>query len=277
MIRSTPSHPMATGKTIVVFGLLSLVGLTGLFDGCSRSHPAAATPSANPAAWTRPEAARIPHTPEGDSIRLGKQIFDETPKYASANVGNRVACSDCHIQSGKAAYAAPMVDVPGLFPMFNKRAGHVISLQERIQECFVRSENGSPPQKDSKEMKALMAYITWLSPDDEKGEIYPGQDFVKLPELAGNPKHGEAVYAQQCAGCHGSNGAGVPPILPPVWGTGSYNDGAGMNDPYKMAAFLFHNMPQNHPGTLSPQDAYDVAAFIHGKPRPKLNPAYKHY
>jgi hypothetical protein len=48
-----------------------------------------------------------------------------------------------------------------------------------------------------------------------------------------------------------------------------------MNKPQKMAAFLFHNMPQNAPGTLTAQDAYDVAAYIHTKPRPKFNPAYK--
>jgi cytochrome c len=27
-------------------------------------------------------------------------------------------------------------------------------------------------------------------------------------------------------------------------------------------AFVYHNMPQNHPGTLSAQEAYDVSAFI---------------
>jgi cytochrome c len=39
-----------------------------------------------------------------------------------------------------------------------------------------------------------------------------------------------------------------------------------------MAAFVQHNMPQNR--TLSAQDAFDVAAFVHGMPRPRLNPAY---
>jgi thiosulfate dehydrogenase len=46
---------------------------------------------------------------------------------------------------------------------------------------------------------------------------------------------------------------------------------------YKMAAFVQHNMPQNAPGTLSAQEAYDVAAYIAAKPRPKMNPAYAKY
>jgi thiosulfate dehydrogenase len=62
-----------------------------------------------------------------------------------------------------------------------------------------------------------------------------------------------------------------------VWGPNSFNDGAGMNDPKKMAAFVVHNMPQNHPGTLNAQDAYDVSEFIHTMPRPKFNEAYKNY
>lgn len=161
--------------------------------------------------------------------------------------------------------------------MFNKRAGHEISLQDRIQECFTRSENGHPLPYDSQEMKALTAYIDWLSRDGVKGKPYRGRGFVKLAELDGDAPRGKQVYATQCAGCHGTDGAGVPPVLPPVWGPNSYNDGAGMNDPKKMAAFLIHNMPQNHPGSLSPQEAWDVSAYVHSMPRPKFNEAYKHF
>jgi len=34
----------------------------------------------------------------------------------------------------------------------------------------------------------------------------------------------------------------------------------------KMAAFVQHNMPQTDPGSLTPQEAYDVAAYVHSKP-----------
>lgn len=46
---------------------------------------------------------------------------------------------------------------------------------------------------------------------------------------------------------HNLIAAGVSPILPAVWGDNFYNDGAGMNKPQKMAALVFHNMPQNAP------------------------------
>lgn len=210
-------------------------------------------------------------------VRQGKLIFDETPKYASAYVGNKLACSDCHIKSGTADYAAPMIDMAGLFPMFNKRAGHVISLQNRIQECFSRSEAGRPLPLDSPQMQGLVAYIDWLSRDGVKGQAYKGRGFVKLPALTGDPVAGKAIYVAQCAGCHGSDGAGVPPILPALWGNASYNDGAGMNNPAKMAAFVSYNMPQNHTDSLTPQQAYDVSAYVHSKPRPRFNPAYKGY
>jgi thiosulfate dehydrogenase len=254
---------------------LAVLVLGGMLAGCSAPRP---TPMAQPASpLAKYEAAAIPTGRAGEEIRFGKQIFDQTPKYASAHVGNQLSCGDCHLQSGRAAYAAPMIDVAGIFPRYNKRAGRVISLQERFQECFTRSENGSPLAPDGKEMKALTAYVDWLSRDGRKGKMYPGRGFVQVPDLIGSPRRGKAIYAVQCANCHGINGAGVPPILPPLWGENSYNKGAGMNDERKMAAFLVHNMPQNHPNSLSPQDAFDVASYIHTKPRPEFNQRFKNF
>jgi thiosulfate dehydrogenase len=214
---------------------------------------------------------------QAELIQRGKLIFDKTSEYASAFVGNKLACNDCHIQSGTAAYAVLMIDLAGLFPMFSRRAGYLITLQNRIQECFCRSEAGRPLPETSGEIQALVAYIDWLSRNEVKGKPYEGRGFVKLPTLAGDPVKGEPVYASQCAGCHGRNGAGVPPVMPPVWGPDSYNDGAGMNDPAIMAPFLLHSLPQDHPGTLTPQQAYDIAAYIHTKPRPRFNQAYRSY
>lgn len=95
-------------------------------------------------------------------VRQGRVIFDETPRYAPSYTGAKIACGDCHINSGTEPYAAPIVDLAGLFPMYSKREGRVISLEDRIQECFTRSENGRALPPLSREMQALVAYINSL-------------------------------------------------------------------------------------------------------------------
>jgi thiosulfate dehydrogenase len=225
----------------------------------------------------RPDPAILPKGPLGDSIRLGLQIFRDTPRYASAYVGDRLSCSNCHLRDGIAAYSSPLVGVPGLFPMYNKRAGRVITFEDRVQECFTRSENGRPLPSRSPELVAIVAYIQWLSRGQRAGHALPGRGLVKLPPLHGDPARGARIYAQQCAVCHQADGAGIPPLMPPLWGPNSFNDGAGMSHVAQMAAFVQHNMPQNHPGTLTPQQAFDVAAYVDGKPRPKFNPRYAAY
>ena len=224
-----------------------------------------------------PDPANIPDGPLGDSIRFGLQIFTATPQYAPAYVGNLLSCSDCHLQDGTAAYASPLAGVPGLFPMYKARAGRVITFEDRIQECFTRSENGRPLPPSGPQLVAIVAYIQWLSQGQPDGRALPGRGLVKLPELQGDPANGARIYAQKCAVCHQADGGGVPPAVPPLWGPNSFNDGAGMSHVAQMAAFVQHNMPQNNPGTLTPQQAFDVAAYVDGKPRPKFNPRYATY
>ena len=229
-------------------------------------------------AQLRPVAAAGPGSDaQRDLVTQGKLIFDHTPDYAGAWVGNSLSCADCHLRSGTQPWSSPMIDLAPLFPRYNKRAGRVITLQQRLQECFVRSENGAPPPVDSHTIQALVAYIASLSTKDEKHGAFPGRGLVKLPALTGDPSRGATLYASSCAACHGAEGQGLAPVFPPVWGPQAYNEGAGMNNPAKMAAFVIHNMPQNHPGSLTPQQAFDVAAFIHSQPHPKFNPAYKSY
>lgn len=245
--------------------------------GCGRAVPLAVAQSKTAEHTSLSLPARIPAGPTGESIRLGQNIFDYTPRFAANYVGNQMNCADCHLQSGRAPYSAPMAGLAHIFPTYNQRAGRVITLAERIQQCFVRSENGRPLAADSRAMTALLAYIAWLSPAESAAHAPPGRGLVKLPSLKGDPGRGAAIYAKQCAACHGADGAGIPPILPPLWGSASFNGGAGMSRVEKMAAFVQYNMPQNAPRTLTPQEAYDVAAYINSKPRPKMNPAYDKY
>jgi thiosulfate dehydrogenase len=237
-------------------------------------------PSPNPAtglAWQPMSRDAIPEGAPGDSIRSGLHIFEDTALYAPRYTDSKVSCSSCHAAGGIQPYAVPLVGAPAWFPMYSKRAGHRISLADRIEECFVRSENGRPLPYDSPEMKAIVAYIEWLSTPEPHHLPFSSRGLALLPEMHADAKRGAALYAEQCAGCHGDHGQGTPPMFPPLWGPDSFNDGAGMNQVRKMASFVYSNMPQNRMGILSEQEAFDVSAFIHQQRRPPFNPAYSKY
>jgi thiosulfate dehydrogenase len=228
-------------------------------------------------AWTPPSMASIPNGAKGDSIRLGLRLFNETQLYARDHVSAKISCSGCHAEGGMQPYASPMVGVEATFPQFNARAGHVISLEDRIQECFVRSENGRPIDYKGVPMRALVDYIEWVSTAEPARKPFVGRGLLAIRDMTPDVDRGKAIYAEQCAGCHGENGEGRPNVFPPLWGPDSFNDGAGMHGVKKMAAFVQHNMPQNRMGILTPQEAWDVAAYVHQQPRPPFNKAYARY
>jgi thiosulfate dehydrogenase len=269
---------MGKRPVILVAALVVVLYVTVIAIGLRVRDLAINWPNASPLAaraWQSPHT--IPSGALGESVRRGSLLFNETSLYAAQYSKAKLSCASCHAQGGIQPYASPMVGLPQLFPMFNARAGHIISLKDRIEECFVRSQNGKPLAYNAPEMLALVDYISWLSQPQPLRLPYIGRGLVRLPELTPNPAHGAEIYAAQCAGCHGSDGRGRLPMFPPLWGPDSFNDGAGMNGIPKMAAYVQHNMPQNRMGILSAQDAYDVAAFIHAQPRPTFNPAYKSF
>ena len=228
--------------------------------------------------WTPPDMAKIPAGPRGESILLGMRIFQETPRYAAKYVGNKISCGNCHIQVGTLTGAMPLIGAPDWFPHYSERAKRMITLEDRIQECVTRSENGTPLPHDGPEMQALFDFFDWLTESYPADKPAPLRGLPALPSnLKADLARGEKIYTDQCAGCHGADGAGVPSILPPLWGPGAYNDGAGMNQPQKMAAFVLGNMPQNKPGSLTPQEAFDVSSFIASKPHSAYNHAYDNY
>jgi thiosulfate dehydrogenase len=226
--------------------------------------PGQAAESTKP--WVAPDPASIPAGPLGDTIRLGRNVFNDTPKYAEKYVGNKLACTHCHIGGGTVSYGIPIVGLPGIFPMWRDREKTVITFEERIEQCFQRSESGHRVPNTDPIMVALVAYSQWLSKDQVTGHPFPGRGLVSLPELTGDAGRGSKIYGEQCETCHGPEGAGKPPLIPALWGPDSYTDGAGMYQVPRMAAFIQHNMPQSAPDTLTPQESYDVAAYVHTKP-----------
>jgi thiosulfate dehydrogenase len=131
-------------------------------------------------------------------------------------------------------------------------------------------------------MEALVAYIKFLSTGVPTGVVLPGMGAGSMPELdrAADPQRGKPIYTSTCSGCHEPDGKGIrrslPTVdlgylMPPLWGSDSFNDGAGMGRLINAANFIHFNMPH---GTdyLNPQltseDAWDVAAYMLSQPRP---------
>lgn len=223
---------------------------------------------------TAPDEASIPKGPMGDAIKHGKALLTDTHKLLPNNVGNGLNCTSCHLNGGTTPYASPWVGLTGAFPEYRSRSGKIISLQERINDCFQRSMNGKPLAFDSAEMNDIMAYMKWLSTGVPTGTNVTGRGFEKIDtSLVPNREQGKAIYAAQCASCHGAEGQGTKNpqggyFFPPLWGQDSFNVGAGMARLYTAAAFVKHNMPLGQGGTLSAQQAVDVAAYFTQQPRP---------
>jgi thiosulfate dehydrogenase len=226
-----------------------------------------------------PAESAIPGGPEGDAIRLGKRLLTDTRKQLPDNVGNGLNCSNCHLNAGTVAFAAPFVGLWGMFPEYRSRSGTINSLQERINDCFLRSMNGKPLAWDSKEMNAILMYVRWLSTGVPTGTEVTGRGMGTIDTVrVANAAHGKTLYEQKCASCHGdaidaARDPAVGYIFPPLWGRDAFNTGAAMARTYTAAAFIKHNMPLGRGNTLSDQEAIDIADYVTHQPRPAFAPA----
>ena len=221
-----------------------------------------------------PDEKTIPTGPVGTAIRYGKKVLTETQTYAKPYVGNGLNCTSCHLDGGRRAYASPWVGLWGMFPEYRSRNAQVNALQDRVNDCFERSMNGRPLPYNSDEMRAILAYVWWLSRDVPTGVAVKGRGFARVRvSRPPDSQRGEAVYAQKCASCHGADGQGRDGpngehLLPSLWGPNSFNIGAGMARLNNAAGFVKTNMPLGQGNTLSDADAVDVAAYFTRQPRP---------
>jgi thiosulfate dehydrogenase len=239
--------------------------------------------AAAPAPFKLPPDSSIPSGPDGEAIRLGKTLITDTRKLLPGNVGNGLNCTNCHIGAGTTPGAGPFVGLWGVFPEYRARNGSIDSLQERINDCFERSMNGKALVYDSTEMNAILMYVKWLSTGVPVGTPVTGRGMGKVDQnLKPNVSRGDKIYDAKCASCHGPEGEGTKNTVggyffPPVWGDASFNVGAGMARTYTAAAFIKRNMPLGQGGSLSDQEAVDVAEFLTHQPRPNFDGAKNDY
>lgn len=220
--------------------------------------------------------------PNAETIRLGYRIFTNTQAEAPGISSGKVSCSNCHLNAGQRERALPLVGVSAAYPESNRRAERMFTLEDRIIECFMRSENGTAvtpafPAADSREVVAIKAYLDWLSRGHEKGQTPPwrGKNAIPqeklIPVAKLNPAQGKALFLEKCTNCHGEDGQGVQigdKKAGPLWGPDSWNDGAGAARAYTLAGIIRYAMPYLDPGSLTDEEAQHIAAFITSQPRP---------
>lgn len=221
-----------------------------------------------------PAPDAIPEGELGDAIRLGRKIFKDTQTYAREYVGNGLNCVNCHLDAGRKTDSAPLWAAYGMFPAYRDKNKKVNSYEDRLAGCFRFSMNGKPPAPDSKVMLALVSYSAWLAKGAPIGLELEGRGYPKLDKPPQKPdaSRGKQVFADHCAICHGADGHGTRAgdiyAFPPLWGPDSFNGGAGMSKPHNATAFIKANMPLGKGGSLSLQDAWDVAQFMDSQERP---------
>ncbi|MCA1828117.1 MAG: c-type cytochrome [Myxococcales bacterium] len=138
-------------------------------------------------------------------------------------------------------------------------------------------ENAAPdPPPDAPEVRAVAAYLRWLSEgiSKEQTRAWRGKGLAQqLPLDKLDPKRGRSLYLAKCSNCHGLTGRGlwIGGLKPgPLWGPKSWNDGAGAARTYTLAGLFRHSMPYTAPGSLTDEEAQQIAAYITSQPRPSF-------
>lgn len=252
--------------------------------------PQAPPPAPAAIAWQVPDPDTLPAGIWKDTVLFGRRLFVDTPSLIGPEVaapamryaGNNLSCQTCHLVAGTQAFALPMIGVYATFPAYMARENEVRTIEDRIEGCMERSMNGRALPPDGREMKAMVAYLQFLSTGVPVGRSTEGRGTPQLPLLdrAADVERGRGVYAATCQACHQADGQGVRRgrkgdaggyLYPPLWGPDSFNDGAGMHRLMPSASFIRANMPfgaNYRAPLLSVEDAWDVAAFVNSQPRP---------
>lgn len=239
--------------------------------------------------WHLKSLNEIPDSKSGEEIKYGYELITNTPSLIGPTAGNsslrfsgnNLACNNCHLDGGRKIGSGSFVGISNRFPQFRGRENKTGTLEDRINGCLERSMNGHVIPLETKEMKAMIAYMDWLSEDvpDEIAKKYKGYVSIVLPTRAADPVQGKVYYNAKCTVCHKENGEGTPKIdsssgylYPPLAGNDSFNDGAGMHRVITSAQFIKANMPLGatyDAPQVSDEEAYDIAAFINSLPRPE--------
>lgn len=260
--------------------------------GSGNQQPAQKVLTLKDSIYTPPDTGSLPHDENGELIRYGRQLIANTAFYlgpkgsAGHYLGNNMNCGNCHLDAGTRPFGLNFFSSYARYPQYRGREDRVLNLAERVNNCIERPHNGTPMPLESKEMRAIVAYIQWLGKDVPKGQHVAGDGATELeyPNRPADVGHGTQIYQVHCASCHGLDGQGLLSLdsitytYPPLWGKQSFEASSSLHRVLKMARFIKANMPYKISSWESPlladADAIDVAAFINDQkihPRPHKN------
>ena len=209
-------------------------------------------------------------------VKLGEAIVANTTTHPLSRqyVGNALSCTSCHLSNGRHERAGTFLGTATAYPAWSPRENRVITLEDRVLNCFMRSCNGTRPPLGSEVSVAVTAYISSLSQGkplqmNSKRPLGPGA--IKLLPMKSDQadiQRGAALYGSRCAECHQTDGQGDQEN-PPVWGERSFNEGAGLSSVANLAAWLKVAMPLDNTD-LTDQEALDIAAYVNSHSRPSF-------
>lgn len=213
-----------------------------------------------------PNGDSVPGGVLGQSIRRGRAILRATHDSLPDHVGSALRCVSCHLDDGRNPAALPLTGSYARYPQYRSRGDAVQLLEDRVNDCFERSLNGHALAFDDPAMRDVIDYLAFISRGiPVAGAVHE----TATGAVRGDTVAGKALFAANCARCHGADGAGQPGY-PPLWGPRSFTIGAGMARLRTAAAFVHANMPRDRPGTLTTDEATNVAAYVTSRERPDL-------
>lgn len=232
----------------------------------------------------------------GRMVKLGETLMTQTGTHplSAKYVTNKLSCQSCHPAGDdgrtgtRTTPTSSLLGAAAAYPALSSKQGVIITLQDRISDCFMDCMSGPRSPVDSEANIALTAYVTWLS-HKTPVKMNPRQPVSMLTDMTwheGKKKFltiqkkathknylsGKKKYLNTCAACHGDHGQGTQ-AAPPLWGKDkqgnwlSYDANSGLSVLEKSATWIQQNMPSGAEGTLSDQEAADVALYLCAQPR----------
>lgn len=119
-----------------------------------------------------PSMDDVPDDELGDAIKRGYDLVNDTStvlrgEAPTAEDGeklvNELSCTSCHAGAGLDSEVSSLVGMSAVYPMYIGRSGKIVSLEDRINGCMVRSMNGTKFESNDPDLKAMVAYMTYIS------------------------------------------------------------------------------------------------------------------